>query len=186
MYVPEGAWCALEKRYGKPKMVSLSEEMREDEWHLLMHSMRDGRKHDVTVFILKGRNIVVIKKHMHPPGVWRAPSGGIHVGEDVEGGIEREMKEETGCTIHLEKYILRINAIFTHRDEKVEWTSHIFSASCSEENLEPTDTYEIKSVRLATLEELRGDIKDALLSSGLGGLLYRARLTDLALQEMGL
>jgi ADP-ribose pyrophosphatase YjhB (NUDIX family) len=186
MFVPEEAWLALEKKYGTPKNVSLGEEMQDGEWALLRHSMRDGRKHDVTVFILKEGRIVVIKKHMHPKGVWRAPSGGVHHGEGTEEGIKREMREETGCTITVLRYILRIDVTFTHGDEKVEWTSHVFSASCLEDRFKPTDTYEIKSVRLATPDELRGSIRQALLASGLGGLIYRAKLTDLALHELGL
>ncbi|MDI6825514.1 MAG: NUDIX hydrolase, partial [Bacillota bacterium] len=113
MYLTEEKLAPLIARYGRPRVVSTRQEISSPEMDMVLASRRDGRAHDVTCFIVDDRGrVAVIRKHFHPPGVWRAPSGGVHAGEDPEEGIRREMREETGLDVRLVRYLLRIDATF--------------------------------------------------------------------------
>lgn len=174
----------IEQMYGQPAELELEIEMREDEFKLLKDSMKDGRSHDVTLFILIDDKAVVIQKPIHPPGVYRAPSGGVSPGESIEEGARREALEETGLEIELERYLLRAKPTFIHEGERVSWTSYVFLAKRLKGELKPQDTREIKEARLVTVKELQADIRDRLIESGSGGLLYRAHLTDATLARL--
>ena len=191
MYIPSQELAELERRYGPPVELALSEPfpMEPGEWELLRRSQHDGRAHDVTLFIFIDGQIVVIRKPFHPPGVWRPPSGGVPPGESITAAAKREAYEETGLEVELERYLLRLKPVFVHEQERVAWTSHVFLARRIGGELAPHDTREIKAVKLASVAELEGPIRERLLESGLGGLRYRAKLADLALmrlRELGL
>lgn len=189
MYLDPRELSALEARYGAPRDLALEEEFSDEGFRLLRFSMRDGRAHDVTLFIRyappgesdAGERFVVIRKPSYPPGAYRAPSGGVRPGEPFEAGALREAWEETGLEVVLERYLLRVHATFTRRGERARWTSHVFAARAVGGDLDPKDTREIAGVRLATVEALRGEIRAALMASDLGGLRYRALLTDATL-----
>jgi 8-oxo-dGTP pyrophosphatase MutT (NUDIX family) len=173
----------IERKYGTPRQRTMSFPMGPAEFDMLKGSMRDGRNSDVTLFIFKDGKIVVIAKPWYPDGLYRAPSGGVKPGEDLEFSAEREAYEETGAKIELENYILRIEVTFTCGPQKEEWTSHVFTAKHLSGDLKPIDTREIKKVALMSLEELAA-LKGMLLTQPSGGLHYRAALTEAAIEEI--
>lgn len=182
MYVTEDALKKIEAKFGKPQTMHIRQPMIAVEFDLLVKSMKKDRAHDITMFIFKGSDIVAIRKHMHPPGVFRAPSGGLNPGEDFEEGALREAYEETGTVVELQKYILRVHATFIHDAEEISWISYVFTARYVSGEIRPIDTKEIAEVRVISLEDLQGKIRDRLLASGSGGLAYRAALTDRAIE----
>jgi 8-oxo-dGTP pyrophosphatase MutT (NUDIX family) len=173
----------IEKRFGIPLQLSMSVPMSSSEFQNLKDSMRDGRNSDVTLFIFNDNKIIVIAKPWYPQGLYRAPSGGLLPDEDLELCALREAYEETGAKIKLEKYILRIYVTFTSYEDKVNWTSHVFTAKYLSGDLKPIDTREIKEVNLLSLDELAA-LKEKLLTSDSGGLHYRAALTEAAIKEI--
>jgi len=173
----------IEQRYGIPRELSMSFPMSPSEFQYLKDSMRDGRNSDVTLFIFKDNKIVVIAKPWYPKGLYRAPSGGVKPDEDLELCALREAYEETGAKIKLKKYVLRIYVTFTCSKDKVNWTSHVFTATYLSGDLRPIDTKEIREVNLLSLDEL-ATLKERLLESDSGGLHYRAALTEAAIREM--
>ncbi len=173
----------IEKKYGKPRELAMSFPMNPSEFDMLKASMRDGRDSDATLFIFKEHKVLVIAKPWYPEGLYRAPSGGIKPGEDMELSAKREAYEETGAVIELSKYILRIHVTFTCSQEKVGWISHVFCAKYLSGDLHPIDTKEIKKVTLMSLEEL-SSLKNELLAQNSGGLCYRAALTEAAIKEI--
>lgn len=185
MYVTAEIIRRLENTYGKPEVARFRQPMIKPEFDLLLSSMKDDRAHDVTMFIFKGPLLVAIRKHMHPEGVCRAPSGGLRPGEDFEHGALREAYEETGAVIELQRYLLRAEAVFTHAGHEVPWTSHVFSARYVSGELRPIDTREIAEVMLVSLEELQGKIRERMLATGSGGLAYRVALTDKVVDVLG-
>ncbi len=178
MYVSEKTIKQLEGEYGEPEVMHLRQEMIWPEFELLVNSMKHDRAHDVTMFIFNGSSIVAIRKHMHPEGVYRAPSGGLRPGEDFVEGALREAHEETGAVVELQRYILRVHVVFTYEGREIPWTSHVFTAKYVSGRLRPIDTKEIAEVKQVSLEELQGKIRDNLLATGSGGLAYRVALTD--------
>lgn len=184
MYITSQIIEELEAKYGVPRVIKLTEEFDQRGYQLLKHSLRQSRHHDVTIIIVKDGRIVVTRKHSYPPNTYRIPSGGIRMGEAFEAGAKREAYEETGLRIELVRYILRVLARLTYKGEKVDWVSHVFLARCVGGKMRPIDFREIEGVRLAEIDELRTTMHQALLSSGIRGLRYRAALTKAALEEI--
>lgn len=183
MYLTKEIITEIEGIYGRPVERSVRFEMDAREFNGLKKSQKNGRSHDVTLFIRKAGRFIVIAKHFYPPNLYRAPSGGINPGEDFVLGSKREAREETGCEIDLRQYIMRITVDFFHRSETVNWTSHIFLADYLSGELIPQDTHEIREVSLASPEDF-SDHRKIMLASSVGGLHYRAYLQDEVLHEL--
>lgn len=186
-----------ERCFGVPREMSLEALIGEEEMDVVARSMRRLRVHDVTFFIVDQEEIVVISKPWFPPGAYRAPSGGVRAGESLEEGARREGLEETGLTLRLEHYLLRIAATF--RPERpwtkagslppevtdaaepstLHWWTHVFSARVvGGRDLAPIDTHEIAEARWVSAAELQGPIRRTLLETGRGLFRYRVALTD--------
>lgn len=187
MYITQEVLDKIERRFGVPEILHTRYTMNRAEFDLLKWSMRNGRRHDVTLFISDEEKdkIVVIRKPSYPKGVYRPPSGGIEPGEDFEVGARREAYEETGLEIELRKYTLKIHVDFAHENEIVAWTSHVLTACATGGRLEPIDKKEIAGVRWATINELRTDLLVRLQQSPAAGLQYRAELQDATLKQHG-
>ena len=181
----------MEERLGEPADSRMTFEIAAAEFEMVDSSMYRGRAHDVTMFIRHREQpdeIAVIRKPFFPPGVYRAPSGAANRGEALSDGAARESKEETGLDVELTRYVARISARFTTGDRFIDWTSHILEANELSGPLRPIDTHEIAEARWASLEELQGPIRQALLDTGWGLFRYRVALTDLTvslLEEPG-
>ncbi len=184
MYITAEAIAEIERKYGSPSEIHLAYEMTAREFEMVRGSQKHGRAHDVTFFIIRGNQIVVIKKPMYPPGAYRAPSGGISPGERFEDGVTREAYEETGLEIDLESYLFRFRVKFTCEQDTIDWTTHVFSATATGGRLEPIDTHEIDEARLASVGELAGSIREALIRSGSTGVRYRAELNDIVVEKL--
>ena len=187
MYITQEVLNKIERKYGVPDILHTRYTMNRAEFDLLEWSMRNGRRHDVTLFISNEEKdkIVVIRKPSYPKGVYRPPSGGIEPGEDFEIGARREAYEETGLEIKLQKYALRSHVDLAFEDEIVAWTSHVLAARVIGGRLEPVDKKEIAGVRWATINELRTDLLVRLQQSDSSGLQYRAELQDATLKLYG-
>lgn len=137
-----------------------------------------GRAHDVSLVILDGDRLAVIRKKGYPPGAFRIPSGGIHPEESFFDGAVREALEETGLSVRLEDYLLQVHATFLSDDRIAKWTTHVLLARATGGSLRPIDEAEIESARWTTWSELVSQMNPLLRQSGLGGLSYRARIHD--------
>ncbi|MEW6411155.1 MAG: NUDIX hydrolase [Candidatus Zixiibacteriota bacterium] len=180
MFLESGAIERLKQKYGMPQEASFLIPVDLKEFERIKASQKRERSHDVTVYIVKDGKIVVIAKHFYPPGMYRAPSGGIHPGEDFEDGAKREALEETGCRVELKRFLLVSNVIFelVPRDGRtIEWTSYVFQAQYLSGDFQFTDTHEIREVRLAELSEFEHFSK-IMRQMPIGGLHYRAALHD--------
>lgn len=187
MYITQEVLNKIERKYGVPGILHTRYTMNRAEFDLLKWSMRNGRRHDVTLFISNEEKdkIVVIRKPSYPKDIYRPPSGGVEPGEDFEVGAQREAYEETGLEIELQKYTLRSHVDFAFEDEIVAWTSHVLAARATGGRLDPVDKKEIAGVRWATINELRTDLLERLRQSDSAGLRYRAELQDATLKQYG-
>src|SRR4051812_34531729 len=104
VHVDETVLAPLRARYGEPVRLSWEGEISEVEHGLVTYDPR--RMHDVTFFVVSGQRIVLIRKPMFEPGIWRPPGGGVKPGEPFEAGVEREALEETGLRIRLRRYLV--------------------------------------------------------------------------------
>lgn len=165
-------------KYGYPPVIHMTQAVDPEEWEFIRSTQHYGRAHDITMFIFKGAEVLVIAKHHYPPGLFRPPSGAVHPGESLIEGAMREAYEETGCRIELCRYILQINVRFTDGKGVIPWTSHVFTGRWISGDPRPVDTREIREVRLASLNEFDTYKQIIRQKTTSGGLNYRARLHD--------
>ena len=184
MFVKPDEIARMERLYGRPAEDRVAFEMARKDWGILRGSQVNGRAHDVTVYVRRGDEVAVIAKHSYPPGIYRAPSGGILPAESMEEGIAREMMEELGLEIVLRRYLLRETADFSHVGTVVHWTTHVFTADPHTTDLAPRDHKEIREARWISMDELTGRIGEALAASPSAGLRYRGYLHRRVMEEL--
>jgi 8-oxo-dGTP pyrophosphatase MutT (NUDIX family) len=165
------------KIYGQPEYLTRIQPMTPKELAIVRSSMKNGRAHDITLYIVKDDGFIFIAKPFYPPGLFRAPSGGIMPGETFVEGAKREAKEETGTVIELTRFVLQIDVHFQTENEHIDWTSYIFAADYVKGRIDPLDRKEIKEARLIHPREIPDFIR-LMAESGSGGLIYRAFLTE--------
>jgi len=186
-YVTDEMIEDMERRYGKPRHISMAFEILPPEMNMLQGSKKHDRNHDLTVFVFRDhdyREFAAIAKHMFPPGAFRAPSGAANPGEPLEEAARREAREETGLDIVLDRFILHVHARFTCGPVAEDWRSLVFTAFRSGGELQPQDREEIRETRWLTLEELQGSVREVLLGTGMGLFAYRVALHDASVAEI--
>ncbi len=177
MFVTQDMVDAMAARYGVPERATFLFPVKDDEFSFIRSTQKNERRHDVTLYIHKDDAIIVIAKHHYPPGMYRAPSGGLHPGESFECGIAREVMEETGTQIELERFLLESHVTFTNSIGTIPWTSFVFQARYVTGDFVFTDTREIREVRTAKLTEFAA-YAQIMRSMEVGGLHYRAALHE--------
>ena len=184
MFVTEEMISRMVDKFGQPERVEYRIETASEELNFIRSTQKEGRNHDVTLYIHKDDQVIVIAKPMYPPGLYRAPSGGLNPGESFVEGIDREMSEETGCRIELEQFLLRTDVTFVRADDSEDseedsilWRSFVFQARYLSGDFQFTDHEEISEVRLATLDEFE-EFSRIMRGTAIGGLHYRAKLHD--------
>lgn len=183
-WVDEPVLAEIRGRFGHPRDLRVELEIGQAERDLIVASGRSGRRHDVTLFVFNGPRLALIRKPSYSPGLWRPPGGGLQPGEDFVVGALREALEELGAPIILERYLVHVDALFTHEGERIPWRTHVFSALTEAEELQPLDTHEVSAARWGTLDELAGPIRERLLATRRALWSYRVRLHEAALAEL--
>lgn len=178
---------SLIKRFGKPVRLQFAADFQEFECHLVRQTRNKGRLHDVTCFIRHAEDeFVVIQKHNYAgSGIYRAPSGGAAFGESLEDAAHREMHEETGLEIRLQRFVLDMYLDVVCTDETIPWRSLVFLAELIGGTMNPIDTREIFDVKVMTRQELLGDVDKLMIESGWGGFAYRSFLTREFFKRLG-
>jgi 8-oxo-dGTP pyrophosphatase MutT (NUDIX family) len=178
VHVDEAVLAPLRKRFGEPVQLEWEGEISEREHSLATYN--PNRAHDVTLFILNGERLALIRKNGFEPGIWRPPGGGVKPGEDFVAGVQREALEETGLRVQVERYLVDATAHFVYVPYDVPWRTHIFLATTMDAELAPRDTEEIDAARWGTLAELSGPLRERLLATGRAFWRYRVALHDAA------
>ena len=176
MFVTEDMIAVMAEIYGLPHRRTFAVPTPPKEYDYIRSTQKNGRNHDVTLYIFKGDQVIVNAKHFYPPGLYRAPSGGLDPGEDFLKGIRREAMEETGCEIELTRFLLRSEVYFKKNEtDAIRWRSFVFLARYVSGEFEFTDKREIREVRLADWSDFE-QFGRIMCESEKGGLHYRAAL----------
>ena len=183
MHVTEAVLAPMRERFGEPILLEWEGEISEREHALATYDPK--RMHDVTLFILNGERLALIRKPHFEPSVWRPPGGGVKAGEDFVDGVRREALEETGLQVALQRYLVVAEARFLYEPHDVPWRTHVFLATTGDEQLEPQDREEIAAARWGTLAEVAGPLRERLLATDRTFWRYRVALHDAALDALG-
>lgn len=183
MHLTDEILAEARARFGTPLPLSWEGEISGYEHALATYNPR--RRHDVTLFIVNGERLALIRKPQFEEGIWRPPGGGVKPGEEIGAGAAREALEETGLRVEVERYLVDAAARFRHDGEVVDWRTHVFLARTADEHPEPRDPEEIAAARWGTLEELAGPLRERLLATGRAFWRYRVALHDRALEALG-
>ena len=182
MHLTDEVLAPIRARYGEPGNLEWSGEVTEREWGVATYDPQ--RTHDVTLFILNGDRLALIRKPMFPSNIWRPPGGGVKRGEDFVQAVRREALEETGLDVELDRYLVEARALFYYGGLALDWRTHVFSAHTTDEAIAPLDTEEIAEARWGTLEELAGPLRERLLGTGRAFWRYRVALHDAAIAAL--
>ncbi|MGH7739299.1 MAG: GNAT family N-acetyltransferase [bacterium] len=173
--------ASIRARYGHPYHQWMTQEFDELGWKLVQKSLLQKRFHDVTLLIEgPDKRFALMSKHSYPPGVFRSPSGGVEIGEDLATGALREALEETGLNISLRRFIHQITLDIVYENDVARWDSYIFHATTRETDLRPLDKKEVREAQWATRPQL-DLMAHRLRDTGNGGLIYRGNLTEASL-----
>ena len=69
MFIADSTIKSLKDQYGQPEIAVFNIDVSEVEYKRIQASQKNGRKHDVTLYIIKDNQIIVIAKHFYPPGL---------------------------------------------------------------------------------------------------------------------
>lgn len=83
-----------------------------------------------TRVLLCADNKILLVKGIHSDGKWSLPGGGLHKDEQPEYGATRELMEETGIAIGIEK--LQFMAAHQHHEHKLHYTGLYYLAELSQ------------------------------------------------------
>lgn len=179
-YITREAIAFVEQRYGKPVHLETRIEMTPIELKRVRDSQKNGRAHDITLFIFKDNKLLFNAKHFYPRGLLRAPSGGVKPGESIEAGAKREAYEETGVKIELERFLAQIRVRFVSSDspdDYIDWTSYVFKARYVSGEIDPKDKREIREARLVNFDDI-SKFNEIMRKVNVGGFRYRLFLTE--------
>ena len=182
MHLTDELLVPIRAQYGEPTLLVWEGEISEREFGIATYDPL--RTHDVTLFILNGSRLALIRKHPFPPEIWRPPGGGVKEGEDFVEAVRREALEETGLRVELDRYLVETRARFVHDGRRLDWRTHVFSATTEDDAIAPLDTIEIAEARWGTLDELAGPLRERLLATGRAFWRYRVALHDAALNAL--
>lgn len=177
--------AGAEEALGKPRGLLLVQELRPWELDLIESVCGDRRFHDVTVFVRHGDDLALIHKPAEPEGAYWAPAGGVEPGELLEEAARREVWEETGLRVVIERYVLRVRVHFLADVRCRPWTSHVFLARAEERELCPQDRREVESAAWIPLDTFWGGVAPILADSGWGRFAYRLRTAGALFGQLG-
>ena len=176
---------AAETCCGRPLEARVSQEILPWEFDLIARVCGDTRYHDVTVFVFRDDEVALIHKRSEPAGAYWAPAGGLESGETMVDAVRREAREETGLDVEVERYALRLKALFTSEGRERPWTSHVFLARYRSGDLDPIDRHEVESATWCTLARFRDAVAPVLRATGWGRHAYRLHMTSLLFPDLG-
>jgi 8-oxo-dGTP pyrophosphatase MutT (NUDIX family) len=117
----------LADRYGKP--VQRSYTIQADDYIYSYRFRKDLDRRAEVVFAIQdmvsGRIWVHAKPH-YPAHIFRLPSGGVHPTETIEQALLREVHEETGLAVRVDRFVGLIEYHFRHSDASVQFASYVF------------------------------------------------------------
>jgi ADP-ribose pyrophosphatase YjhB (NUDIX family) len=118
----------------------------------------------------KGRLLLVKRKNEPSRGLWSAPGGVVELAENVEDAVKREVNEETGLRVEVDRILTVLNHIIKNKDDRVRFhyvIIYFLARALGGRLMASTDAQEVKWIPLDEVENLpaseafRGFVEDA-------------------------
>jgi ADP-ribose pyrophosphatase YjhB (NUDIX family) len=138
----------LSRRYGAPRRVvqTLAESSNP------RGKEGDQRRGEVVMAIrMQSGKVLLHTKRFYPLGVFRLPSGGIHRDEAVEDALFREVQEETGLQVNVEKFVAVVE--YERNQQRDAFASYVFLLRTHERRATAQDEQE----RIAAFKTVTAD-----------------------------
>jgi len=121
-----------------------------------------------------GNRVLLVRRAYEPgQGLWSVPGGLVEVGETVEEAVKREVEEETGVAVSVDRLIAVLDNIVRDEDGKVRFHYVLIDYLAHPVGGEARPSKETLDVRWVNLE----DLKNLQLTKTALKLLTRAGLT---------
>lgn len=124
--VDEAEVNALAARYGTPVRWSRTLDVSSRMLGEREKALKKRRGETVLAIPRPARRVLLHTKSFYPTGAYRLLSGGIEIGEGVEEGARREIREETGFGVQLTRFLGLVKYEFRSESHTAPWVSYVF------------------------------------------------------------
>jgi ADP-ribose pyrophosphatase YjhB (NUDIX family) len=97
-----------------------------DDWWEKIVSKPNRRGEVVLAIRRPDGQVLLHTKQFYPEGVFRLPSGGVHLDESVLTGMAREAKEETGLEVSVHRFPGTVEYELRHGQRRLPFISYVF------------------------------------------------------------
>ena len=151
----------LIEQYGPSERRSFSLERGRERCEHWRRVLAD-RRGEVIFVVERATGVILHAKDIYPPGIYRLPSGGVGWGESVLSALHREVREETGLEIKVERFLGLLEYNIRCKEETLPFVSYVFLVRGGDGELVPQDEEEhIASFRQVPAAEL-AEVADSL------------------------
>jgi 8-oxo-dGTP diphosphatase len=107
--------------------------------------------------VVKEGNSIVLVKRTHEPGkgFWSIPGGLVELGEPVKDAVKREVREETGLEVEIDKLIDAIDNIVHDRSMRLKFHYVLIDFLAHPVAGELQDTSKVRWVKAGELSRYR-------------------------------
>jgi len=121
----------LARQYGPIERRSYSLERSGERCEHWQRVLTD-RRGEVIFLVKRPAGLILHTKAIYPPGAYRLPSGGVDWGESVLSALHREVREEMGLEIEVERFLGLLEYEFRceeedkKEEETIPFVSYVF------------------------------------------------------------
>jgi 8-oxo-dGTP pyrophosphatase MutT (NUDIX family) len=102
-------------------------------------------------------------KAFYPNGIYRLLTGGLNPGEAPYNALQREVKEETGFEVDIDRCLAIITYTFFDSEGELPFVSYVFLTTSTNGSPSPTDSGELisdfKAISVDRLTEVAGQLR---------------------------
>ena len=144
----------LAAAFGQPEMRTIDVEGDEYLFATRLYRSRDRRGEVVLAIQRPACRLLLHHKGWYEPGEYRLLTGGIGLGEPVEGALARELVEETGLTLHTTRFLGVLDCRIRYRSQRLSFVSYVFYLPRTGGSLRLPHTEDISDFREIPIPEL--------------------------------
>jgi len=155
----------LSRKYGAP--IRRTFEMRTTDFDLIDRWRYDPDRRAEVVFAIQGpdERIWLHTKHNYPRPIFRLLSGGVEWHECVEDALLREVDEETGLPVEVQRFVALLDYRFHSAEIVVRFASYLFLLRNRNGTPHPAGNEEIAEFRAilpGQLPQIAADLRNII------------------------